>query len=109
MGSGPEDDRKRPSDQPSQSPHGGCSLLDVGAVRRVPGSDDGCAASVIAAVARLMPKPLLTPDQLILLKSDNVVNDALLGFDALGLTPMPIEAILPDYLARYRPQGKKPA
>ena len=67
------------------------------------------AASVIAAVARLMPKPLLTPDQLILLKSDNVVNDALLGFDALGLTPMPIEAILPDYLARYRPQGKKPA
>jgi uncharacterized protein YbjT (DUF2867 family) len=66
------------------------------------------AASVIAAVARLMPKPLLTPDQLILLKSDNVVNDALLGFDALGLTTMPIEAILPDYLARYRPQGKKP-
>ena len=67
------------------------------------------AASVIAGFAQFMPKPLLTPDQLILLKSDNVTAADMPGFDALGLTPMPIEAILPDYLARYRPQGKKTA
>ena len=67
------------------------------------------AASVIAGFAQFMPKPLLTPDQLILLKSDNVAAADMPGFDALGLTPMPIEAILPDYLARYRPQGKKTA
>jgi len=67
------------------------------------------AASVIAGIAQFMPKPLLTPDQLILLKSDNVVDTDLPGFDALGLTPTPIEAILPEYLTRYRPQGKKPA
>lgn len=65
------------------------------------------AAGVIAAFAQFMPKPLLTPDQLILLKSDNVVAEGAAGFVALGLTPQPIAVLLPDYLARYRPGGKK--
>jgi hypothetical protein len=50
----------------------------------------------------------LTPDQIILLRSDNIVSDAAAarGFAALGITPRPIAGQL-DYLARYRPHGKK--
>ena len=65
------------------------------------------AAKLIAAFAQFMPKPLLTPDQVILLKSDNIVSDEAAGFEALAITPQPIAAIVPDYLARYRPAGKK--
>lgn len=66
------------------------------------------AAQIIASFAQFMPKPLLTPDQLILLRQDNVVDEAANGFADLGLSPEPIAGILPDYLARYRPSGKKP-
>jgi uncharacterized protein YbjT (DUF2867 family) len=66
------------------------------------------AARLIASVAQFMPKPLLTPDQLILLKSDNLVTEGAMGFDRLGLKTTPIAALLPDYLWRFRPSGKKP-
>ena len=65
------------------------------------------AAKIIATFAQFMPKPLLTPDQLILLRSDNVVADEAQGFADLGLTPEPIAGLLPSYLARFRPAGKK--
>lgn len=65
------------------------------------------AARMIATFAQFMPKPLLTPDQLILLKSDNVVADGARGFGEFGLTPEPIAGLLPSYLARYRPSSKK--
>jgi NADH dehydrogenase len=44
----------------------------------------------------------LTRDQLELLKVDNVVADGALTLTDLGITPTPIELIVPDYLARYR-------
>lgn len=66
------------------------------------------AAAPIAALAQFMPKPLLTPDQLILLKCDNLVAEGARSFADLGVVPQPIAGILPDYLARYRPAGKKP-
>ena len=65
------------------------------------------AAKIIAAFAQFMPKPLLTPDQIILLRSDNVVAQGARGFVDLGLKPQPIAGILPSYLARFRPAGKK--
>ena len=68
------------------------------------------AARFIAALAQFAPllgfKPLLTPDQVTLLKSDNLVADGAQGFAALGIVPQPIAGLLPDYLARYRPSGK---
>jgi NADH dehydrogenase len=70
------------------------------------------AARMIAAMAQFSTligvAPLLTPDQIILLRSDNIVSDAAAarGFAALGITPRPIAGQL-DYLARYRPHGKK--
>jgi NADH dehydrogenase len=66
------------------------------------------AANIIARVAQFMPTPILTPDQVTLLKSDNIVSEAFgdRGLSALGVEATPIETILPSYLARYRPEGK---
>jgi NADH dehydrogenase len=63
-------------------------------------------AQVQAGVAELLPKPLLTRDQVTLLKQDNVVGDKAKTFKQLGLQPQAIEAILPTYLERYRPGGR---
>lgn len=49
---------------------------------------------------------VITGDQLILLRSDNVVADTAKGFDALGITPLAPEAVLADYLWRFRPSGQ---
>jgi uncharacterized protein YbjT (DUF2867 family) len=56
-----------------------------------------------AAALELLPNPLLTRDQLKLLARDNVVAP---GLAALGITPTPVEAIVPQYLVRYRPRGQ---
>ena len=52
-----------------------------------------------------LPKPLLTRDQVRLLKYDNVVGINSLGIEELGVTPTPLYAVLPTYLHRYR-RGK---
>ncbi len=69
-----------------------------------------------AKFLQLLPKPLLTEDQVELLKSDNVVSDAAVAegrtFAGLGITPTSIEAELDAYLWRFRPHGqfdRKPA
>lgn len=54
---------------------------------------------------QFLPKPLLTPDQVILLKSDNVVTAAD-TLASLGIVPATIEAELPAYLSRFRPKGQ---
>ncbi len=51
-------------------------------------------------------KPPITKDQVLNLAVDNVVADDARGFDALGITPTAMEAILPDYLWRFRPSGQ---
>ena len=48
----------------------------------------------------------LTADQVINLAIDNVVAEDAQGFDALGITPTAMEAVLPDYLWRFRPSGQ---
>ena len=61
-----------------------------------------------AAQARLMsilPSPPLTPDQVELLKRDNVVSSSALTLSTLGITPTAVEAILPTYLERFRRGG----
>ncbi|NQV48066.1 MAG: complex I NDUFA9 subunit family protein [Rhodospirillaceae bacterium] len=54
-----------------------------------------------------LPKPLLTRDQVRLLKADNLVADEALGFEALGIHPAAAEAVLPTYLHRYRPPARR--
>ncbi len=52
----------------------------------------------------------LTPDQVTLLESDNVVSDAAkaagLTLEGLGITPDSLEAIAPQYLWRFRAAGQ---
>lgn len=63
------------------------------------------AMAVAASVAELLPNPPLTPDQLRLLKMDNVVAKGALKFADLDIVPTSIDAVVPNYLARHRPGG----
>ncbi|HLY47507.1 MAG TPA: complex I NDUFA9 subunit family protein [Stellaceae bacterium] len=62
-------------------------------------------ASLQARLLALLPSPPLTPDQVELLKRDNIVSSGALGFDSLGITPTALEAVLPGYLDRFRRGG----
>lgn len=59
-------------------------------------------AKVQAFFFQFMPKPALTPDQVKLLRLDNVVRGGKPGLADLGITPVAAEAIVPTYLHRYR-------
>jgi uncharacterized protein YbjT (DUF2867 family) len=69
-------------------------------------------ASLIGSVASLVPfvAPPITPDQVRLLKYDNIVSEknekegrTLKG---LGITPTMLTSVLPSYLVHYRPHGQ---
>jgi NADH dehydrogenase len=64
------------------------------------------AADLEATVLELLPVPLLTRDQVKLLKHDNVVAAGALTLADLGIEPTAVELILPTYLDRYRPGGR---
>ena len=63
-------------------------------------------ASFGASLANLTPWPPITPDQVKLLKSDNVMTKGALGLHDLAIEPDSVEAILPTYIWRFRPQGQ---
>lgn len=67
-------------------------------------------ASFKAMFLQYLPGKLLTPDQVTMLKSDNVVSEeaksAGLTLDSLGITPTPMEAVIPSYLWRFKPAGQ---
>jgi NADH dehydrogenase len=68
------------------------------------------AAKIKATFLQLMPKPLLTPDQVELLRSDNVVSaEATSGgltLTGLGIAPRAVETVVPTYLWRFRRTGQ---
>ena len=66
----------------------------------------GLIGKVAALTAIVGIPPVLTSDQVELLRSDNVVSDGAEGLDALGITPRSVEAIAPTYLYRYRKGGQ---
>lgn len=49
---------------------------------------------------------ILTRDQVKSLKTDNVVSDGAKGLSDLGIRPTATEAVLSDYLWRFRPSGQ---
>ncbi len=67
-------------------------------------------ARLQAAFLGLLPNPLLTSDQVLLLQSDNVVpaeaEHAGRTLEGLGIPRQSLDAILPTYLWRYRPAGQ---
>jgi NADH dehydrogenase len=80
-------------------------------------------AETIGRTARLMPVPdpvaqamarfggwlpgaPITWDQWLMLGSDNVVASGADGFAAFGIDPMPLAAVAPQWLVRYRKHGR---
>ena len=65
----------------------------------------------IAPVLSLMPNPMLTPDQVKLLKKDNVVSEQAIEnqktFEGLGITEIStVDSIVPAYLERFKQYGQ---
>jgi len=58
------------------------------------------------ATGGLIRNGMITRDQVKSLAVDNVVSDGARGFADLGLTPTAMEAVLPEYLWRFRPSGQ---
>lgn len=48
----------------------------------------------------------LSADQVANLRHDNIVSEGSRGFAELGVEPTALEAVLPEYLWRYRPSGQ---
>jgi len=63
-------------------------------------------AMVQAFFLQFLPNPLLTPDQVRLLRTANVVPEGALALSDLGIVPTSVEAEVPAYLWRYRPRGQ---
>jgi NADH dehydrogenase len=63
-----------------------------------------------AGLLQLMPKPLLTPDQVELLRDDAVISDEAKRegrtLEALGVEPLAMATVVPSYLWRFRKTGQ---
>ena len=67
-------------------------------------------AKLQGAILQMLPNPPLTLDQVRMLETDNVVSDAAKQdgrtLEGLGVEPVAVEAVVPDYLERFRPKGQ---
>ncbi|MBC7281031.1 complex I NDUFA9 subunit family protein [Hoeflea sp.] len=69
-------------------------------------------ASLMGKISSFIPfiDPPLTGDQVVLLKTDNVVSAEAASqrrtLEGMGIAPTTVEAILPSYLTRYRAHGQ---
>ncbi len=67
-------------------------------------------AKLQASLLQFLPKPPLTPDQVELLRTDNVVSEQAVAdrrtLEGLGILPTPADAIVPSYLWRFRKTGQ---
>lgn len=59
-----------------------------------------------AVTLGLVENKMLTGDQVTSLRHDNVVTPGAKGLADLGIEPTAMEAVLPEYLWRYRPSGQ---
>lgn len=68
------------------------------------------AASAIGKLIGWLPGAPITYDQVVMLRTDNVVSEesikADLTLEGMGIKPTPLAGILPSYLVQYRPQGQ---
>lgn len=59
-----------------------------------------------AITVGLFKNGMITRDQVRNLRRDNVVSEGAQGFDALGIEPVAMVSVLPEYLWRFRPSGQ---
>jgi len=62
--------------------------------------------AVEAVTMGLIENKMLTRDQVKTLRHDNVVAPGAKGLADLGITPVPMDSVLPEYLWCYRPSGQ---
>jgi uncharacterized protein YbjT (DUF2867 family) len=67
-------------------------------------------AKLQGAILQFLPNAPLTLDQVRLLQRDNVVSEQARRegrtLEGLGIEPVAVDAVVPDYLAQYRPKGQ---
>lgn len=67
-------------------------------------------AELMAFFLQYMPKPMLTPDQVKLLQSDNVVSEEAMKdgrtLEGIGIDPTSMAVVVPSYLWRFRRTGQ---
>ena len=67
-------------------------------------------AKMQASLLQWMPNPLLTPDQVELLRADNIVSEAATRerrtIEKLGIEPLAMASVVPSYLWRFRKSGQ---
>ena len=66
----------------------------------------GGVMEFVQTISLGLVSPQITRDQVRSLKVDNVVSEGAKGFADLGIEPTSLEAVLPDYLWRFRPAGQ---
>ena len=64
------------------------------------------AAKFQSYFLQMMPNPLLTPDQVEMLKYNNIVSGEHPTLEDLGITGKTIQSILPKYIYRFRTGGQ---
>lgn len=85
-------------------------MLKITQRKRILASIPWGLAELKGRILGILPNPPLTRDQVLMLKTNNVVSEAaqkdgrtLLG---LGISPRSMEAILPTYMVQYRERGQ---
>lgn len=58
-------------------------------------------AFLVGLLTELLPKPLITTDQVRLLRYNNVVSEEALTLHNLGITPTAVESVVPEYISHY--------
>lgn len=85
-------------------------MLEVVGRNRLMASMPFAIASFIGQFAQYLPNAPITPDQVEMMKSDNVVSQKALDEErtlaGLGIVAAPLMSILPKYLVRFRKHGQ---
>ena len=59
-------------------------------------------AKIQASLMSILPNPPLTSDQILSLKTDNIVSDTAMGLPELNVKSTSMDTILPSYLGRFK-------
>lgn len=85
-------------------------MLEVTGRRRALVPIPWAVARAMGSIAGILPKPLITHDQVRMLERDNVVSEAAeresRTLEDLGIEATAMELILPTYLVRFREHGQ---